>query len=47
MTEQDIIALKNEFPETPKWILTRDWSLDEARDTMQLRRIATGEDDAE
>lgn len=40
MTDNDKAILKAEYPEAPKWVLDREWSLDEARETMELRRFA-------
>jgi len=40
MTNAEKKQLLQQFPETPRWVLERDWSLAEAIDTMQLRREA-------
>jgi hypothetical protein len=40
MTEQDVAALRRDYPEAPPWIIERDLTLEQARELMELRRRA-------
>jgi hypothetical protein len=39
MREEDVLMLKEHFPEAPAWVTDRDWSLAEARNAMIKRRL--------
>jgi hypothetical protein len=41
MTEQDVAALRRDYPEAPPWIIEREgMTLEQARELMELRRRA-------
>ena len=39
MTDREIKQLKREYPETPHWVIERNYTLAEAREVMRLRRL--------
>lgn len=39
MQVDDVLALREYFPEAPEWVTERDWSLAEARRAMIKRRL--------
>lgn len=39
MRTDDVMALREHFPEAPEWVTERDWSLREARNAMIKRRL--------
>ncbi len=43
MKPNDIVELLRSFPESPQWVLDRDWSLKDARNVMiERRRVFPG-----
>jgi hypothetical protein len=39
MQVDDVLALREHFPEAPAWVTDRDWSLADARRAMIKRRL--------
>lgn len=43
MRTDDVMRLREDFPEAPEWITERDWSLASARSAMVKLRLRTAE----
>ncbi len=39
MTREDVLELLRDFPESPQWVVERDWTLKDARNAMIKRRL--------